>query len=300
MRKERIIARPAHGRSIELVLGGGGVKGFGHIGLLKALLEYRVNVGKITGVSIGAVVAAFYANGYSPDEIEQIFLAEIKALGQSRLRTSLQLPCLRGLLKGGLIDLGELFETIVRKYNLQPRESLCILAYNALKREPVLFAGTNYDLPKAITASCAIPLVMRPVWHGQDCLQSNRAGVQHADCGDGILVDGGVHHPNPGEFSAGPAIVSKLGFASRFPDASLPLVDLGFHLLEMFWSMALDWYFSDPEDHIVIRSGLPDVGCLSFGVSSRKCRQMVHFGYYQSRRVLRESIATGAVPVRDQ
>ena len=56
-----------------LVLSGGGARGFAHIGVLKALEEKNIRPEVISGSSAGAIVGAFYADGYSPDESYEIF-----------------------------------------------------------------------------------------------------------------------------------------------------------------------------------------------------------------------------------
>ena len=57
---------------VGLVLSGGGAKGLAHIGVIKALEENEIPIDFIVGTSMGAVVGAFYAAGYSPEEIENI------------------------------------------------------------------------------------------------------------------------------------------------------------------------------------------------------------------------------------
>ncbi len=57
---------------IGLVLSGGGAKGLAHIGVLKAIDEAGLNIDYITGTSMGAILAAMYAAGYSGEEIEEI------------------------------------------------------------------------------------------------------------------------------------------------------------------------------------------------------------------------------------
>ena len=57
------------GRKIALVLGGGGMKGFAHIGVLKALEERGIKPACYAGTSIGAMVAAAAVAGTSPDEL---------------------------------------------------------------------------------------------------------------------------------------------------------------------------------------------------------------------------------------
>ena len=58
---------------IGLVLSGGGIKGVAHIGAIKALEEHGIYPSYISGSSAGAVVGAFYAYGYAPDEILEVF-----------------------------------------------------------------------------------------------------------------------------------------------------------------------------------------------------------------------------------
>ena len=59
---------------IGLVLSGGGAKGFAHIGVLKVLEEMNMPIDYISGTSMGAIIGAFYAMGYSATEIEKLVL----------------------------------------------------------------------------------------------------------------------------------------------------------------------------------------------------------------------------------
>lgn len=58
---------------ITLALGGGGAKGNAHIGVLRQLEKEGFRVRAVAGTSFGGLVASFYALGYSPDEIEDLF-----------------------------------------------------------------------------------------------------------------------------------------------------------------------------------------------------------------------------------
>ena len=55
---------------IGLVLGGGSARGLAHIGVIQALEELRVPVDVVAGSSMGSVVGALYASGYSGAELE--------------------------------------------------------------------------------------------------------------------------------------------------------------------------------------------------------------------------------------
>ncbi len=61
-------ARP----KIGLTLSGGGAKGLAHIGILKAIDSAGLKIDYITGTSMGAIVGALYATGYSGNEIEAL------------------------------------------------------------------------------------------------------------------------------------------------------------------------------------------------------------------------------------
>lgn len=56
--------------TVALVLGGGGLRGFAHIGVLKALEEAGIKPGIVVGTSAGAVVGAAYASGMAPAQID--------------------------------------------------------------------------------------------------------------------------------------------------------------------------------------------------------------------------------------
>jgi NTE family protein len=62
-------------QKVGLVFSGGAAKGLAHIGVLKALEEHDIPVDYIAGTSMGAVIGAFYAAGFSPEEIEALALA---------------------------------------------------------------------------------------------------------------------------------------------------------------------------------------------------------------------------------
>lgn len=59
-------------KTIGIALGGGGSRGFAHLGALKALEEKGVKPDIISGTSAGAIVGALLASGKNPDEIMEI------------------------------------------------------------------------------------------------------------------------------------------------------------------------------------------------------------------------------------
>jgi NTE family protein len=63
------VARLLIGRSIGLVLSGGGARGFAHIGVVRALREAGMRIDSVGGTSIGAIIGAGVAADWSDEEM---------------------------------------------------------------------------------------------------------------------------------------------------------------------------------------------------------------------------------------
>lgn len=57
---------------IGLAMGGGGARGYAHLGVLKALEEKGIKPDIISGVSAGALAGVFIATGKKPEEMFEI------------------------------------------------------------------------------------------------------------------------------------------------------------------------------------------------------------------------------------
>ncbi|MFV0392523.1 MAG: patatin-like phospholipase family protein [Paludibacteraceae bacterium] len=138
---------------IGLALSGGGIKGMCHAGALKALEEVGVKPEIISGVSAGSIVGALYADGYSPDEIGELF-----SHVEFRKMTKLQRP-----------NAGFFTTTPFEKFL---SGKLRAKTFNEL-RIPMRIVATNLDngtsevfsegnLLDAIMASCTVPILFKP------------------------------------------------------------------------------------------------------------------------------------------
>lgn len=76
---------------VGISLSGGSARGYAHVGVLKALHEHGVEPQIISGTSMGAVVGALYAAGFSPGAIKKILIEETfsKMTGFSWRRTGI-------------------------------------------------------------------------------------------------------------------------------------------------------------------------------------------------------------------
>ena len=167
-----------------LALSGGGIKGFAHIGILKGLKAHGIRPNWISGSSAGAVIAALYAIGYSPNDIEKIayssyrglidlnYLGFIKGAVQFAIGTEISLD---GLIKGNRIEtlLEELTDgRTMREVNIP----LAITAVDINDGRTIIFVsnrnrmdevkGVEYreevKISSAVRASISIPVIFRP------------------------------------------------------------------------------------------------------------------------------------------
>jgi NTE family protein len=70
---------------ITLALGGGGSRGHAHVGVIRRLEQEGFCIRAVAGSSAGGITAAFYAAGYTPDEMEALFSSvdQTKLFGRS-------------------------------------------------------------------------------------------------------------------------------------------------------------------------------------------------------------------------
>lgn len=140
---------------IGLALSGGSVKGFAHIGVLKYMEEIGLQPNVIAGTSAGALVGAFYADGYRPDEIFALM---------SRLKLG-RMTNLRPLNASGILDTSpfEAFlSTQLRHRRIEDLPTpIRIVATDLDRGESHTFA--EGELAKAVRASCSIPVLFHPV-----------------------------------------------------------------------------------------------------------------------------------------
>ncbi len=138
---------------IGIALSGGGIKGLCHAGVLKALEEKNIKPDIISGVSAGAVVGALYADGYTPDEIAELF-EDISF----RQMTNFHIPL------GGLFRIDPFEEFMSRTLRSKTFEGLKIplriVATDLDKGQSVTF--TKGNLIEPITASCSVPVLFTP------------------------------------------------------------------------------------------------------------------------------------------
>jgi NTE family protein len=153
MRMDELQA-PTQTAQVALVLGGGGLRGFAHLGVLQALEEAGIRPDLVVGSSAGAIVGAAYASGLPPAEL----LAAARAL---RVASLIDFnPGGGGLMRGRHI--AEWVDELVAH---KPIEQLAIryaaVATDLHSGEPVLLQRGGVGT--AARASSAVPGVTAPL-----------------------------------------------------------------------------------------------------------------------------------------
>lgn len=163
-------ARHVGALKVGLALGAGSEKGYGHVGVLRALEAAGIPFDCLAGTSIGAGVAAARAAGHAPDQIAEM----MDAIAASMFRPNLPI---RSLISNAGLK-AELRKRVGEARIETLRPPLAIVAADMLSRREVVFRRGL--LWPALLASMAIP------------------GIYPAQrIGEYVLVDGGVLNPVP-------------------------------------------------------------------------------------------------------
>ncbi len=159
---------------IGIAFGGGGARGFAHIGVIKALEEYNIKFDYVTGTSAGSIIGACYANGMTYEQIYHIAKnIKTKDIKNSKV---LFIPSktenIENLIKSafGDIDIQDL------------KLPFSAVAVDIKSTNQVVISKGN--LARAIAGSCCVPMVFQPV-----------------EFEDFLLCDGGLQNTIPADIA---------------------------------------------------------------------------------------------------
>ncbi len=153
-----------------LALGGGFARGIAHVGVLRVLERAGIAVDLIGGVSAGSMVAAAYASGASPDEIEAVArtmrfkdvakwtVNRLGLAGSERMTTFLA-----RLLKQNRFE--------------DMRIPLAVVASDLVSGKAVVFKGRG-DVVVPIRASCSYPGLFLPICDSGRCLVDGMVSME--------------------------------------------------------------------------------------------------------------------------
>ena len=136
-----------------LALGGGGARGFGHIGVLRAFEEEGIEFDYVAGTSVGSLVGALYAFGLNSYQIEE---AAMK-LKESDIKTSKIL-----FVSSKATGIEKVTRDLVGDLDIKDlKKKFAAVAVDIGNGEEVDFY--EGDVAKCVSASCCVPIVFSPV-----------------------------------------------------------------------------------------------------------------------------------------
>jgi NTE family protein/lysophospholipid hydrolase len=169
----RKLARRLSGRAIGLVLGGGGARGFAHIGALRAFSEAGIEFDLVGGSSIGSVIAGAFALGLSARDMES--LAQTFASRKAILDRTLPIVA---LMEGRKVT--ALYQRVYGEAMIEDLWTPFFAVSSGLSRAEAV-VHTRGPLWRAARASTAVPAIFPPI----------------LDDDSEVLVDGNVMNNMP-------------------------------------------------------------------------------------------------------
>ncbi len=140
---------------VALVLGSGGPRGYAHIGILKVLEEHNIDIDLVVGSSVGSVIGAFWAAGYTAEEISTLSMQ-----GGPLTLFDLTLFAEEGWIKGQRLQ--DYVNNGVNDKKMQDfGRSLIVVATRQNDLQPVFFDSGNTGV--AVRASSAVKNIFSPV-----------------------------------------------------------------------------------------------------------------------------------------
>lgn len=161
------------GLKIGIAFGGGGTRGIGHIGVIKAFEELGIKADLVAGTSAGSLVGALYSAGYTSAQMIDI----LKGLKTKDIRNS------KVIWKpSNSENIEEVLKKVFGKDLMfsELNNPLSIVAVDIKTGEETVI--TSGSVAKASSGSCAVPGIFSPVVYG-----------------DKHLVDGGLHNTVPAD-----------------------------------------------------------------------------------------------------
>lgn len=272
------------GPVLGLALGGGGLRGAAHIGVLQVFRDAGVPIRMISGTSAGSIVASLYAAGVDPDVMEEAAtkvvvndLVRLRINPRLLVRMIVKVICdLLGLksdhfsdVPAGFFDLSPLEDQVEKATGGRSFSRLdiplAVVAADINTGETVFFCAeervpaekprdsvfiTDVPVSLAVHASCTIPGVFLPVKiHGR------------------TLVDGGVKDIVPAEILHGMGahvvLAVDLGYAGQQKEPVDNILELVTQAVDIMGRELAEIRLQEYAD-IVIHPEIYDVGLTDF------------------------------------
>jgi NTE family protein len=200
---------------IGLALSGGAARGIAHIAVLDVLVREGIPIRAIAGTSAGSIIGALFAAGMPPSEIRKIFLRE-------KWRSILQFT----IPTTGLISSNGISRFMEKILPVQKFSNLVIpfAAVATDLRTGEKISITSGSVPKAVQASCSLPIIFTPT-------EINKR----------LLVDGGIASQLPvrtvrEEFGVTHVVAVNVNYKALEHNPHKTIVQIAAHLTSLWAS----------------------------------------------------------------
>lgn len=273
-----------------LALGGGGLKGLAHIGVLQVLVENKLFPDYIAGASAGSIVAALYASGVSPLKMQEIVTSltphdyiDYNITGLIKYVLGLLLPKYDYTLDGLIV--GEKIENLIYEWTEGKRIGeadlpTAIIACDIDSGQKIIFTNqalvksegqmviSNVRLSEAVRSSISIPVTFVP---------KDFRGMKMVDGGLKDIVPAMVTRSLGAEYVLG-INLGKENYATDV--AGIPqIIGRTLDILIYETSATEEEYFAD----MLLHPEVPDVGLTDLKEASKIIRA--------GRKVMRENLS---------
>ncbi len=221
---------------VAIVLGGGGARGYAHVGVLKVLHDAGVPINLIAGTSAGSLIGALYADTANPtDTYNRIFYTHFWTLAD------IGIPSFKGVMAG--YHLQRFLLTHLSAHHFSQLKIPLIVATSDLTTGET-YAISNGPIAPAVQASSAIPGIFLPVHlYGR------------------ILVDGGITDSVPVDLVKpyNPKIIIAVNIAQQLPK-NMPATAAGILKRSLLILKETSSQLDDQQADVTIRPAVGDTG----------------------------------------
>ncbi len=276
------------------IFGGGGIRGIAYIGALRAMKECGINIKSLAGSSVGAIIAALVAVGYTYDELKEVLMD----VGLS-LFSDINFD-----LKGYSFSKGEIFYNWIKeliekkvygnKYNKKTSApvlfkdidaDLIIMSVNLTKFEFHEFSRHStpeFEIAKAVRASVSMPGLFQPI-------EEN----------DELIADGDLMKACP-MWRATERLCPKDARVLEFRledthknkkiDSLTSYLNAIYNTITGFATNFIMDLYSKKDNYDYIKIETKDISVVDFTVSKDVRREMLNIGYFTTKNYFEKTL----------
>ena len=285
------------------LFGGGAIRGVSYIGAIKAMEELGICIDTFGGSSVGSIIAALLAVGYTADELKQIFLKVNFELFKD---ISIAFGPIFAISKGEvflewvreLIEIKFYGENYKKGANKAVtfkdiEKNLVIITTNLSNfecKEFSRFETPDYEIASAIRISSCMPGLMKPIEYNNT-----------------LLVDGDLQKSFPmwklsKNLNSAKERILEFRLEGDYDTNNLSGIDYANAVYSCMTAMSTSFITSiyadkDKYDYIVLNTG--DIVIVDFNMNQAKRTELIESGYKQTMKYFTEILPVKKIKIKN-